>query len=196
MKRFLPSIVLALVAYLIGCEETHFPIDSLPQGSVYSKIGDTVYVVQNPVWTGFNHPQGIIVGHEPFIYVADTDNDRIVMLDLIGRVIGYSQKIKHPVALTEDWRLQLIVCAQFDTLLPGKQAPTTVGAVYRLDLVSTNHDISSRSGIYPGINAIPVKSGEVEGAFPHVMGIFHRCFCYFTPMLLDNKRVRLIRKEV
>jgi DNA-binding beta-propeller fold protein YncE len=142
MKRSLSSIVLVLVAYLIGCQETHFPIESLPQGSVYTRIGDTVYVVQNPVWTGFNHPQGITVGHEPFIYVADTDNDRIVMLDLIGRVIGYSQKIKHPVALTEDWRLQLIVCAQFDTLLPGKQAPTTFGAVYRLDLVSTNHDIS------------------------------------------------------
>jgi DNA-binding beta-propeller fold protein YncE len=142
MKRFLPYIVVALLAYLIGCQETHFPVDSLPQGKVNSRIGDTVYVLQNPVWTGFNHPQGIIVGNEPFIYVADTDNDRVVMLDLIGRVIGYSQKIKHPVALTEDKRLQLIVCAQFDTLLPGKLAPTTFGAVYRLDLVSTNHDIS------------------------------------------------------
>ena len=143
MKRDLPYIVLAIVAYLIGCQEAQFPIDSLPHGNVNTKIGDTVYVSQKPVWTGFNHPQSIIVGNEPFVYVADTDNDRIVMLDLIGRVIGYSQKINHPVALTEDRRLQLIVCAQFDTLLPGKQAPTTFGAVYRLDLVSTNHDISS-----------------------------------------------------
>jgi hypothetical protein len=143
MKRALSYIVLALITYLIGCQEAQFPIDSLPQGSVNRKIGDTVYVVQNPVWTGFNHPQAVIVGNEPFIYVADTDNDRIVMLDLIGRVIGYSQKIKHPVALTEDKRLQLIICAQFDTLLPGKQAPTTFGAVYRLDLAVTNHDITS-----------------------------------------------------
>lgn len=142
MKRTLPYIVLALVASVIGCQEAQFPIDSLPQGSVNTRIGDTVYVLQNPVWTGFNHPQSVIVGNEPFIYVADTDNDRIVMLDLIGRVIGYSQKIKRPVALTQDERLQLIVCAQFDTLLPGKQAPTTFGAVYRLDLVSTGHDIS------------------------------------------------------
>jgi hypothetical protein len=143
MKRALPYIVLAIVVYVIGCQETHFPVDSLPQGNVNTRIGDTVYVLQNPVWTGFNHPQAVIVGNEPFIYVADTDNDRIVMLDLIGRVIGYSPKIKHPVALTEDKRLQLIVCAQFDTLLPGKQSPTTFGAVYRLDMVSANHDISS-----------------------------------------------------
>ena len=143
MKRGLSIIVLAIVGYLIGCQEAQYPVNSLPQGSVNTRIGDTLYVLQNPVWTGFNHPQSIIVGNEPFIYVADTDNDRIVMLDLIGRVIGYSQKINHPVALTQDKRLQLIVCAQFDTLLPGKQLPTTFGAVYRLDLVSTNHDISS-----------------------------------------------------
>lgn len=143
MKHVLPSIVLAIVAYVIGCQEAEFPISSLPQGNANTAIGDTVYVSQNPAWAGFNHPQAIIVGNEPFIYVADTDNDRIVMLDLIGRVIGYSQKINHPVSLAEDKRLQLIVCAQFDTLLPGKQAPTTFGAVYRLDLVSTNHNIGS-----------------------------------------------------
>jgi hypothetical protein len=143
MKRLLPYFVLALLAYLIGCQEVQFPVNSLPQGNVNTRIGDTVYVLQNPVWTGFNHPQAVIVGNEPFVYVADTDNDRIVMLDLIGRVIGYSQKIKHPVAITEDKRLQLIVCAQFDTLLAGKQSPTTFGAVYRLDLVSSNHDIGS-----------------------------------------------------
>jgi hypothetical protein len=143
MSRSLSYIVFVFVACLVGCQETQFPVDSLPKGSVNRRIGDTVYVLQKPLWTGFNHPQAIIVGNEPFVYVADTDNDRIVMLDLIGRVIGYSQKIKHPVGLTEDKRLQLIVCAQFDTLLPGKQAPTTFGAVYRLDLASTNHDISA-----------------------------------------------------
>jgi DNA-binding beta-propeller fold protein YncE len=65
------------------------------------------------------------------------------MLDLIGRVIGYSQTIKHPVSITEDKRLQLLVCAEFDTLLPGRSARTTFGAIYRLDLVSTGHNIST-----------------------------------------------------
>ena len=143
MKRvFLAAAVLA-VLLLSGCQESKFPIDSLPQGDTNASIGDTVYVQQNPVWTGFNHPQAVIVGTEPFVYVADTDNDRIVMLDLIGRVIGYSQKIKHPVSISEDKRLQLVVCAQFDTLLPGRTTQTTFGALYRLDLVSTGHNIAS-----------------------------------------------------
>jgi len=143
MKQVLAGLVTIVFAALIGCQEARFPVDSLPRGDVNTRIGDTVYVQQNPVWTGFNHPQAVIVGNEPFVYVADTDNDRIVMLDLIGRVIGYSQTIKRPVALTEDKRLQLLVCAQFDTLLPGKTSPTTFGAVYRIDLVSGNHNISS-----------------------------------------------------
>ncbi len=143
MRRFIASIGIALGLILSGCQEAKFPVGSLPQGDVNTNIGDTVYVAQNPQWTGFNHPQAIIVGNEPFIYVADTDNDRIVMLDLIGRVIGYSQKISHPVSLTEDKRLQLLVCAQFDTLLPGRNTPTTFGAVYRIDLVSGGHNIGS-----------------------------------------------------
>lgn len=142
MKNVFCSLVVLSVC-LTGCEEVRFPVDALPQGDFNTRIGDTVYVQQHPAWTGFNHPQSIIVGNEPFIYVADTDNDRIVMLDLIGRVIGYSQTIKRPVALTEDKRLQLLVCAQFDTLLPGKASPTTFGAVYRIDLVSGNHNISN-----------------------------------------------------
>ena len=106
-----------------------FPIQTLPTGNVNRNIGDTVYVQQNPDWTGFNHPQDIIIGNEPFVYVADTYNNRIVMLDIGGRILGYSQTIKNPVAIAEDKRLQLIVCAEFDTrfsVRAGNQQQYTV----------------------------------------------------------------------
>lgn len=143
MKNATMLIAFSVVLLTIGCQEVRYPIDSLPEGEVHRNIGDTVYVQQNPVWMGFNHPQAVLVGNEPFVYVVDTDNDRIVMLDLIGRVIGYSKKISRPVAIAQDKRLQLLVCAQFDTLLPGKSAPTTFGAIYRLDMVSKSHDIAA-----------------------------------------------------
>ena len=142
MKKLCLTIALCVLAALSGCKEPVFSVDSLPKGEVNLHIGDTLYVQQNPVWTEFNHPQAVIVGNEPFVYVADTDNDRIAMLDLIWRVIGYSQTIRRPVAIAEDKRLQLLVCAQFDTLLPGRSAPTTFGAVYRLDLVAAGHNIA------------------------------------------------------
>ncbi len=78
--------------------------------------GDTVYVEVKPEWGGFNRPQDVMVGREPFIYVADTDNNRIVMMNLNGQILGI-RSIKKPVALAQDYKLNLIVCAQFDTLL-------------------------------------------------------------------------------
>ncbi len=137
------SMAILLLMEIVGCMEDQYPLQTLPEGTVNRTIGDTVYVQQNPVWTGFNQPQAIIVGYEPFVYVADTFNDRIAMLDLSGRVIGYSQTIRRPVAITEDRRLQLIVCAQFDTLLQGRTTPTTFGAVYRIDLESAGHNIGN-----------------------------------------------------
>ena len=105
-------------------------------------VGETTYVRLNPEWVGFNKPRDIVVGNEPFLYVADTDNDRIIMLDQAGRVLGISLTIKRPIAIAQDKRLQLLVCAEFDTLLPGRSVPTTFGAVFRLDLVSVGHLIS------------------------------------------------------
>ncbi|MCU0342854.1 MAG: hypothetical protein MUF28_03420 [Ignavibacterium sp.] len=98
--------------------------------------GDTIYIKLNPDWEGFNHPEDIIIGREPLIYVADTDNDQIVMLNLDGQRLS-SKSIKKPVAIAQDYRLNLIVCAQFDTL--GQ----TFSAVYKIDLVASNHDLAS-----------------------------------------------------
>ena len=100
--------------------------------------GDTVYVQLNPVWEGYNRPQDIMVGREPFIYVADTDNNRIVLLNLDGQILG-NKSIKKPVALAQDYRLNLFVCAQFDTVISSQTQ--TYSAVYKLDLVSVNHQI-------------------------------------------------------
>ena len=98
--------------------------------------GDTIYIKLNPDWEGFNHPEDIIIGREPLIYVADTDNDQIVMLNLDGQRLS-SKSIKKPVAIAQDYRLNLIVCAQFDTL--GQ----TFSAIYKIDLVASNPDLAS-----------------------------------------------------
>jgi len=100
--------------------------------------GDTVYVQINPVWEGYNRPQDVMVGREPFIYVADTDNDRIVLLNLDGQRLGI-KSIKKPIALAQDYRLNLFVCAQFDTIINGLSQ--SYSAVYKLDLVAVNHQI-------------------------------------------------------
>ena len=122
-----------------NCTEKFIAPDNSPTdgGQV---IDDTLYIQQNPVWTGFNKPQDIIVGKETFIYVADTDNNRIVMMNIAGHILG-EREIKKPVAIAQDFQLNLIVCAQFDTLIGSTNV--TYSAVYKLDMVSAQHYIDN-----------------------------------------------------
>ncbi len=131
MKKVLILIFVIVVIY--SCTDKFDIVDTgdpVSQGS----IGDTLYIQQNPVWDGFNKPQDIIVGREPFLYVADTENDRIVMLDVAGQRLG-ELAVPHPTAIAQDYDLSLIICGTFDS------AGVTYSAVYRADLFSAQHQI-------------------------------------------------------
>ncbi len=103
-------------------------------------INDTNYVQQYPVWEGFNKPQDIIIGRETLLYVADTENNRIVLMNIAGDILS-TREIKRPVALTQDYRLNLLVCAEFDTLI--NNVNTTYSAVFKIDLYSAAHDLAA-----------------------------------------------------
>lgn len=134
IKTIYSGIFLLLYTLMLsGCvEKFDIPVTT-GEGNI---SGDTVYVPLNPPWAGFNNPQSIFIGNEPFIYVADTDNNRIVMMNLAGNILG-TREIKRPVAISQDYQLNLIVCAEFDT------AGVTYGAVFKLDLFASGHDISN-----------------------------------------------------
>jgi len=140
MKKTI-NILFLLVAslFLTNCVTKIDAPDNSPKDGD-QVINDTLYIQQTPIWTGFNRPQDIIVGKETFIYVADTDNNRIVMLNSAGHVVG-ERKIKQPIALAQDFQLNLIVCAQFDTLIEG--STITYSAVFKLDMVAADHHIEN-----------------------------------------------------
>jgi sugar lactone lactonase YvrE len=77
----------------------------------------------------------MIVGREPFIYVADTENNRVVMMDIAGRILG-AREIRRPIALAQDYQLNLIVCGE----LVDAQG-TVFSAVFKLNLVDVSHNI-------------------------------------------------------
>jgi hypothetical protein len=138
-KKIIKVIFLFLfIAVLSSCSEK-FDLNSIQTDENNVNVsGDTVFVELKPYWEGFNKPQDVMVGREPFIYVADTDNDRIVMLNLDGDQLGM-REIKHPTALAQDYKLNLIVVAKFDTTVGG--VTQTFSAIYKLDLVSVNHEL-------------------------------------------------------
>lgn len=128
---------LLLVTLLLACGDK-LTLPDLPAAQ-YAGV-DTSYVQINPIWTGaggipFSHPWGIYVGYDRYIYVCDTDNDRIVKLDVSGAMVE-SYPIVHPVAVTQDRGLDLIaVCGDYFTVDNGNgQTPDTTwygNSVYR-----------------------------------------------------------------
>lgn len=157
-KLISAALVFISLFFVLSCADKF----ELPTniGGLGNIKGDTVYVQINPPWEGFNQPQDVYIGNEPFVYVADTDNNRIVMMNLAGIVLG-TREIKKPIAISQDYQLNLIVCAEFDTL--GQ----TFSAVYKIDLVAASHNIANapvirllpRPGIASDLNSLIKYTG-------------------------------------
>ncbi|MCI0692408.1 hypothetical protein L0337_10450 [candidate division KSB1 bacterium] len=131
------QIILILSAYLVwACGGEKFQLPQQPDdtgGTVV--VSDTTYLQLRPVWgaeTGYNlnQPQDILLGREPLVYIADTGNDRILMLDLAGNILGQSQPIDNPVALTQDSKLNLLIVSGSNK-------------IYRINLVAARHQIAA-----------------------------------------------------
>ena len=159
-RRIIQILILFIVSiFIYSCIEK-FDLNEIDLNDDDVNIGgDTVFVMLNPVWDGYNKPQDVMVGREPFIYVADTENDRIVLLNLDGQILS-QLSIKKPVALAQDYRLNLIVCARFDTL------NQSFSAVYKIDLVSANHDLGNATitRILPQLADLTMPQREYTGA--------------------------------
>lgn len=140
MRSSIKYYIILLLPLLMSCADK-FDINQFQSDNNNANIGgDTVYVQLSPTWVGFNKPQDIIVGREPFLYIADTDNDRIVMMNLAGQVLS-TRSIKKPTSIAQDYKLNLIVCAEFDTLVGSETK--TFSAVYKLNLVAANHQLEN-----------------------------------------------------
>jgi hypothetical protein len=144
-REYAPTRVLLAALFLgaavcVGCSDT-FDTKELGVISPPEVFGDTSWVQQQPVWSGFNEPSDIHVGFEPFLYVAERAAHRITMLDLSGAIVGNSAEILRPTAIAQDYRMQLLVCGEFDTTIDGRTV--TYGAIFRIDLVAAGHDIAT-----------------------------------------------------
>ncbi|MEN8192983.1 MAG: hypothetical protein ABFS12_09210 [Bacteroidota bacterium] len=140
IKRIISFVLISFIVFSCTDKFDISEVTSSLDGNDQNNIGDTLYIQQSPVWTGFNNPQDMIVGNEPFIYVADTDNDRIVMLNIAGEFLG-DLSVKKPSSISQNYKLELIIVAEFDTLINSENI--TFSAVYLVDLHEVGHNIKS-----------------------------------------------------
>ena len=141
-------IILSLVMpFVISCvEKNEQSITSFIEEAgvnLYEKkgeIGDTLFVLQTPIWGPnpstpmfdyqFSQPADVYVGREPLVYIADTGNDRIVMLDTFGNIKGVLEGILNPVDMIQDPRLRLYIVNETST-------------IYFVDLFKYRHDLAN-----------------------------------------------------
>ncbi|MCB2203963.1 hypothetical protein KQI65_04385 [bacterium] len=140
LRKSIQTLTACVAATLLlsACGDT-FDSADLGATAPQETYGDTSYVLQQPIWTGFDEPVDVLLGREPFIYVAERGAGQITMMDLSGSTIGSSAFIQRPTALAQDYRLDLLVCGEFDTTIGGTSA--TFGAIYRIKLVDAGHNI-------------------------------------------------------
>lgn len=125
-----------LILFSIGCQEK-FDLSTLPKATDIVTIGDTTYIEKSS-WSGiFNKPSAILYGQDQLIYVADTYNDRIVMLNQAGQILSTSRKILRPISVAQDQRLDLLVGAE--TIETNGD---TIGIVLRIKLVRVSHNMN------------------------------------------------------
>lgn len=139
LRIIISFLIPAAAIFTAACGDT-FDTAELGATGPQESFGDTSYVLQQPIWTGFDEPADIHLGFEPFIYVAERGANRITMMDLSGSVIGSSASILRPTAIAQDHRLDLLICGEFDTTIGGTAA--TFGAIYRISMVDAGHDIA------------------------------------------------------
>ncbi|NUN70210.1 MAG: hypothetical protein HUU02_10915 [Bacteroidetes bacterium] len=136
MNRSLLIIALA-VLLLTGCQEK-FDVSTLPPNTQLVSSGDTTYI-QKDSWGGFNRPRSIMYGLDQLIYVTDTENNRIVMLNQAGQVLSTSGFIRRPIAIAQDLKLDLLVGAE--TIEPATN--DTIGVLLRIKLVAASHNLQT-----------------------------------------------------
>lgn len=127
------GLFLVMAIIIISCQHEKFPLPNIPEDE--PQTGGDTYVQLNQVWdnaSGYNfkNPADVYYGVDNFLYVADTDNDRIVMMDLGGGIQGYSQYIPQPEAITQNDSLQLLIVNK-------------TNKIYRIDLFKHQHNIAA-----------------------------------------------------
>ncbi|MBI5020214.1 MAG: hypothetical protein HZB59_02160 [Ignavibacteriales bacterium] len=131
MTKYLFILILSITIFMIclgGCEQKITPPTAKSSGT--NRLGDTSYVEISPPWSVPGSPRALLIGNDQLMYVADYENNQIHMMDAGGTIL-MSRSILHPLALAQNSKLDLYVCAE----VVNPKTLDTMGAIYRINLV-------------------------------------------------------------
>jgi len=129
-------VILASIVILSACE-SRFPLSSLPDPLSGVTVEDTTYLEITPAFEGIGTPGALLIGNDQLMYVADTENNRIIMMNIAGNILG-TRPITQPTSISQDMRLDLLVGGSVVTA-----SKDTVGALFRIKLAQAKHQIET-----------------------------------------------------
>lgn len=125
MKKILYLLIITLAIQLIFNSCGH--IEPLPTASE-AEQGDTSYVQIFPNWNknkyNFNSPKDVLIGRDGYLYIADSANHRVVVIDQAGNEILEDEYGNNFQGLSE---------INFDTF--GKIQPIRLGQDSKMNLL-------------------------------------------------------------
>jgi hypothetical protein len=139
MKSFAYISMLLFVVLIVGngCTDRASINEFVALENTYYKVGDTSYVeIYPPYQATLSAPTAILYGHDQLLYIADTRNNRVVMMDAAGGFLG-ACPIDQPISLAQDYRLDLLVGGTVTK--NGNQ----IGTLFRIHLVQALHNLDS-----------------------------------------------------
>jgi hypothetical protein len=158
--------ILGLLIILANCGRRIELPTNLPEiggGSL-----DTTYVPITPIWTEagglpFNHPQDIHIGFDGYIYIADTDNDRIVKLDQSGEFIDQYDGVKNPSSVSQDRLFRLLATGGNTIYKKGTQDESFISIYTAPDFYDTVDIVILDTVVTDtGIIIVPIDTFRVD----------------------------------
>ena len=158
--------ILVCAGLFAACQK-EFDQSTLPRGQDTNL--DTSYVELYPPFPGFAGAEDVCIGNDQLLYVADTRANRIVMMDRAGHVMS-TRTMLHPHAITQDLRLDLLVGGEV-VAANGD----TVGAIFRVHLVSSNPDTAHHLEVSP-IDTVWRELAKPGRRFPGIAAFFDNTY--------------------
>jgi len=88
MKKIIFTIITVLTYLLItSCEYNRIAMPNSEDTTKIFNTGEIKYIQMNPVWEDFNHPLDLFISLDDYIFVADSGNQQIKVLEKTGDMV-------------------------------------------------------------------------------------------------------------
>ncbi|MBN2279183.1 MAG: hypothetical protein JXQ65_01240 [Candidatus Marinimicrobia bacterium] len=114
-------IIFIVFSYLLitGCSYERLAMPNSQDTTKIFNTGEIKYIQLNPVWENFTYPIDIFISYDDYIFLADSGNARVMVLDKTGQSIMTDESNNdfsvlqnlnfHPVGLCVDSKLNLFI---------------------------------------------------------------------------------------